>query len=49
MKRPLTLSLFAGGLVPVTTGPAVAPLDNRYLRSGTAVICQSIPRGSHQF
>jgi hypothetical protein len=48
MKRPSTLSLFAGGLVPVTTGPVVALLDNRYLRSGTAVTCQSISRWSHQ-
>jgi hypothetical protein len=44
MKKPLTLSLFASGLVWVTTGPAMVCLDNRYLHSGTAVTCQSISR-----
>jgi len=48
MKKPLKLSLFAGGLVLVTTGPAFAHLDNRYLRSGTAVPYPSISRWSRQ-
>jgi len=48
MKKPSTLSLLGGGLVLVTTGPAVARLDNRYLRSGTAVPYLSISRWSRQ-
>jgi hypothetical protein len=48
MEKPLTLSFFIGGRVPVTTGSAIARLDNRCLRSGTAVPCQSIPSWSHQ-
>ena len=49
MKKPSTLSLFAGGLVLVTTGSAVAHLDNRYLRSRTAVTYKSISRWSRQY
>jgi hypothetical protein len=48
MKKPSTLSLFAGGLVLVTTGLAVVCLDDRYLRSGTAVTYKSISRWSRQ-
>jgi hypothetical protein len=46
MEKPL--SLFIGGLVSVTTGHAVARLDDLYVRSGTAVPYQSILRWSRQ-
>jgi len=42
MEKPLMSSLFAGGLVLVITGSAIARLDDLYVRSGTAVPCQSI-------
>jgi hypothetical protein len=48
MKKPLMLSLFAARLVLFTTGPAVVCLDDRYLRSGIAVTCQSGSRWSRQ-
>ncbi|MGB8367814.1 MAG: hypothetical protein ACLPYZ_03780 [Limisphaerales bacterium] len=48
MKKPSTLSLSAGGLVLVTTGLVVVCLDDRYLRSGTAVTYKSISRWSRQ-
>ena len=48
MEKPLTLSFFIGGRVPVATGSAIARLDNRCLRSGTAVKYQSISRWNHQ-
>jgi hypothetical protein len=44
MKKPLTLSLFACGLVLVAAGSAVAHLDKRYLHSMTAVTYKFISR-----
>ena len=36
MKKSLLLFLFGVGLVLITTGPALAQVDNLHLRSGTA-------------